>query len=101
MAWAAGYTGKPVDALTAVAKTNDIALNEALGQALVDCGLIERFAQEIDLGGGLARKSDLVCNLHLDPVRLEMIWRTDTTRSEIANYVLTKLYNYGHAIGFL
>jgi len=29
------------------------------------------------------------------------MWRTDTTRSEIANYVLTKLFNYGHAIGFL
>jgi hypothetical protein len=91
----------PFDALMAVAKTNDIALNKALGQALVGCGLIERFEQEIDLGGGLTRKSDLVCNPDLDPVRLEMMWRTDTTRSEIANYVLTKLYNYGHAIGFL
>jgi len=91
----------PFDALMAVAKTDDIALNKALGQALVDCGLIERFEQEIDLGGGLTRKSDLVCNPHLDPVRLEVMWRTDTTRSEIANYVLTKLFNYGHAIGFL
>jgi len=91
----------PFDALMAVAKTNDIALNKALGKALVDCGLIERFEQEIDLGGGLTRKSDLVCNPDLDPVRLEMMWRTDTTRSEIANYVLTKLFNYGHAIGFL
>ncbi len=91
----------PFDALMAVAKTNDIALNKALGQALVDCGLIERFEQEIDLGGGLTRKSDLACNAHLDPVRLEMMWRSDTTRSEIANYVLTKLFNYGRAIGFL
>ena len=91
----------PFDALMAVAKTNDVALNKALASALVDCDLIEQFEQEVDLGGGLTRKSDLVCNPHVDPVRLEVMWRTDTTRSEIANYVLTKLFNYGHAIGFL
>ena len=91
----------PFDALMAVARSNDIALNRALGRALVDCGLIERFALEVDLGTGLKRTSDLVCNPHLDPVRIEMMWRTDAARSEIANYVLNKLYHYGHAIGFI
>ncbi len=91
----------PFDAIMVIAQTNDEALNRSVGRALVDCDLIERFEQEVDLGGGLTRKSDLVCNPHIDPVRLEIMWRTDTTRSEIANYVLTKLFNYGRAIGFI
>jgi hypothetical protein len=91
----------PFDVIMAIAQTNDEAPNRAIGQALVDCDLIERFEQEVDLGGGLSRKSDLVCNPHVDPVRLEVMWRTDTTRSEIANYVLTKLFNYGRAIGYI
>jgi energy-coupling factor transporter ATP-binding protein EcfA2 len=91
----------PFDAIMIVSKTNDSALNSALGRALVDCGLIKQFDQEVDLGTGLTRKSDLVCDPHLEPVRIEMMWRTETRRSEIANYVLTKLYNYGRAIGFL
>ena len=91
----------PFDAIMAVAQTNDIALNRAVGHALAACGLIERFEQEVDLGGGLTRKSDLVCNPHIDPIRLELMWRRDTTRSEIANYVLTKLFFYGRAIGFI
>jgi energy-coupling factor transporter ATP-binding protein EcfA2 len=90
----------PFDAIMAVAQTNDEALNRAVGRALVDCDLIERFEQEVDLGGGLTHKSDVVCNPHIDPIRLEIMWRTDTTRSEIANYTLTKLFNYGRAIGF-
>lgn len=91
----------PFDAIMAVAQSNDVALNRALGEALIDGGLIEKYGLEIDLGVGLARKSDLVCNPHIDPVRLEMMWRRETTRSEIANYVLTKLFNYGRAIGFI
>jgi hypothetical protein len=91
----------PFDAMAAVAQANDVALNRAIGRALVDCGLIERFEQEVDLGGGLTRRSDLVCNPQIDPVRLELMWRRDTTRSEIANYVLTKLFNYGRAVGFI
>jgi hypothetical protein len=85
----------------AVAKTNDIALNGALGRALVDSELVEECKLEVDLGGGLKRKSDLVCNPHTDPIRIEVMWRMDTTCSEIANYVLTKLFNYGRAIGFI
>lgn len=91
----------PFDALMTIAKSNDIALNAAIGRALVECELIETFALEVDLGGGLKRKSDLVCDSDVDPVRIEVMWRTDTTRSEIANYSLNKLFNYGRAIGFL
>jgi DNA (cytosine-5)-methyltransferase 1 len=91
----------PFDALAGLARDHDSALKQALGRALVDCELIERFEIEVDLGTGLSRRSDLVCNPHIDPTRLEIMWRLDTTRSEIANYVLTKLFNYGRAIGFL
>jgi len=91
----------PFDAIMAVAKTNDIALNGALGRALVDSELVEECKLEVDLGEGLKRKSDLVCNPHTDPIRIEVMWRMDTTRSEMANYVLTKLFNYGRAIGFI
>lgn len=91
----------PFDCLMAIAQDNDIALNEVLGRALVDCELVEQFETEVDLGTGLTRKSDLLCNPHVDPVRLEIMWRADTTRAEIANYVLTKLFNYGRAIGFI
>ncbi len=91
----------PFDALAATARTNDVALNATLGLALRDCELIQEFTTEVDLGGGLSRKSDLVCDPNGDPVRLEIMWRSETSRSEIANYVLTKLYQYGKAIGFL
>jgi DNA (cytosine-5)-methyltransferase 1 len=92
---------RPFDALMAVSKTDDVALNRALGTALVACGLIERFDLEVNFGEGLTRRTDIVCDPHLDPVRLELMWRSDTSRAEIANYVLTKLNNYGRAIGFL
>jgi len=91
----------PFDALVAIARTNDIALNRTLGLALQACELIEQFQTEVDLGEGLKRKSDLVCNPHLDPVRLEIMWRKNTNRAEIANYTLSKLARYGEAIGFL
>ena len=34
-------------------------------------------------------------------MRLEFMWRTQTSVGEIARYVLEKLYLYGKAIGFL
>jgi len=91
----------PFDAIVAVAQANDKALNRAIGRTVLDCELIERFEQEVDLGGGMACKSNLVGNPHIDPVRLEMMWRRDATRSEIATHVLTKLFSYGRAIGFM
>jgi hypothetical protein len=36
-----------------------------------------------------------------EPVRLEVMWRKQTSRAEIANYTLTKLNNYARAIGLL
>ena len=91
----------PFDALMIIAQTHDAALNRVLGIALQRCDLIEQFQTEVDFGAGLKRKSDLVCNAHLDPVRLELMWRKKTSRAEIANYALTKLARYGDAIGFL
>lgn len=87
--------------LTEIAARDDGSLNRALGRALEHCQLIRSFQAEVDVGGGLARTSDLLCQTESDPVRLEVMWRAKTSRAEIANYVLTKLYNYGRAIGFL
>ena len=91
----------PFDALLTIAQTNDTALNRAIGVALQRCDLIEQFETEADSGEGLRRKSDLVCNPHLDPVRLEVMWRKRTDQADIANYALKKLAQYGKAIGFL
>lgn len=91
----------PFGTLLRIARTNDVALNRALGAALQACGLIADFRTEVDLGTGLKRRSDLVCNPNLDPVRLEIMWREDVNRAGIANYTLTKLAGYGKEIGFL
>jgi hypothetical protein len=45
--------------------------------------------------------TDIICHDSKDIVRLELMWRSKTGRAEIANYTLTKLYNYGRAIDFL
>jgi DNA (cytosine-5)-methyltransferase 1 len=87
--------------LMKLAAKDDGALNRALGEALVHCGLIRSYQAEATLGTEQVRASDLLCQTEADPVRLEIMWRQKTSRAEIANYVLTKLYNYGHAIGFL
>lgn len=91
----------PFKPLLEIARTNDAALNRTLGVALQACGLITDFRTEVDLGTGLTRRSDLVCNPTLDPVRLEIMWRDEVNRAGIANYTLTKLAGYGQAIGFL
>lgn len=87
--------------LMQVAAKDDGALNRVLGAALLDCGLIRSFQAEAALGVEQTRTSDLLCQTEADPVRLEIMWRLKTSRAEIANYVLTKLYNHGRAIGFL
>ncbi len=79
------------------------------GASLADLGISQQRANALAAQSGtigaflklLQVEATWFCNAHVDPVRLEVMWRTDTTRSEIANYVLTKLFNYGHAIGFL
>lgn len=83
--------------LSGIAADNDRLLN----QALVKAGLIISYKLEVDLGNGLIRRTDLVCNTTDGPVRIEMMWRKKTGRAEVSNYVLTKLANYGKAIKFL
>lgn len=87
--------------LVAIAQSNDVLLNRAVGQALVDAGYIDSFATEKDFGSGLTRSTDLVCATAGGAIRVEMMWRGKTGTADIANYALTKLFNYGRAIGFL
>lgn len=94
-------TEKAFAKLAEIARTNDQPLNKALGAALLKAGLITAFETEQDFGDGMTRRTDLVCQTKLGVVRVEMMWRSKTSRAEIANYVLGKLQNYGKAIGFL
>jgi len=94
-------TRKAFQKLVDIASDNDTLLNEALGNALCQMGTVRSFETERDLGTDLTRRSDLLCYTDEGPVRLEIMWRTKTSRAEIANYTLTKLQNYGRAIGFL
>lgn len=87
--------------LTSIAKDNDVILNRALGNALVAVNLIDSFELEKDLGKGLTRRTDIVCKKDSLTIRLEMMWRAKTGRADVANYTLTKLYNYGRAIELL
>ena len=105
-----GRRGKPIgsntvtafDKLASIAREKDGLLNKAIGKALQENGLINSFETEIDfIGHGLSFKSDLVCQTATGPIRLEMMWRKNTSRAEISNYVLRKLYNYGRTIGLL
>jgi hypothetical protein len=96
-----GGTQQAFAGLAGIAKTNDGACNRALGSALLDAGLIESFETERDLGTDLTFVSDLFLVKGGEPIRVEVMWRTAAGRAQIANYVLGKLGNYGHAIGLL
>jgi DNA (cytosine-5)-methyltransferase 1 len=87
--------------LTNIASSNDVQLNKAVAEALKSLGVIDGYAVEQDFGSGLTRRTDVVAQSGTSSVRLEMMWRRKTGRAEIANYVLTKLFNYGKAIGYL
>jgi DNA (cytosine-5)-methyltransferase 1 len=87
--------------LAQIASSNDAALNRALGAALTEAGLIQSFKVEQDFGAGLIRRTDILAQTPSGPARIEVMWRKSTSRAEIANYTLTKLANYGRAIGFL
>lgn len=87
--------------LVDIASNDDQALNEALGRVLVDSGRITSFLTEQDLGDGLIRRTDILATTASGPIRLEIMWRKKAGRADIANYTLTKLFNYGRAIGFL
>lgn len=83
-----------------IASTNDRILNITFGKALKEAGLIEDFEPEVKFGLGLKRRTDLVCETESGEIRMVFMWRKNTSQAEIANYTLTKLYNYGKAIGF-
>lgn len=87
--------------LTAIAAANDVALNRAIAEALKNMGVIESYEVEQDFGIGLTRRTDIVVKVAGSMVRLELMWRKKTGRADISNYVLTKLFNYGKAIGYL
>lgn len=87
--------------LTNIASTNDVQLNRAIADCLQDLGVITGYELEKDFGTGMTRRTDIVATTATSTIRLEMMWRKKTSRAEIANYVLGKLYNYGKAIGYL
>jgi DNA (cytosine-5)-methyltransferase 1 len=87
--------------LASVARNNDGACNRAIGKGLVDIGLVESAETEKDLGTNLTYYSDLYVVKEGARIRIEVMWRSKTSRAEIANYVLGKLGNYGRAIGLL
>ena len=87
--------------LTDVAGKDDATLNRAVGRALEAAGLIRSFEDEKPLSVKEKRSGDLLCQTDAGPVLLEFMWRRRTTRGAIAQYVLTKLTQYGRNLGFL
>lgn len=87
--------------MTNIASTNDVQLNRAIAECLKDLGVITGYELEKDFGTGMTRRTDIVATTENSSIRLEMMWRKKTGRAEIANYALSKLYNYGKAIGYL
>ncbi len=94
-------TRKSFTNLASIASRNDRKLNKALAEALREVGLISGYESEVDFGDGLTRRTDLVIECDLGKIRLEVMWRNKTSKAGIANYTLTKLHNYGKALGFL
>ena len=84
-----------------ISRKNDSLLNDAFGRALLENKYIEDYSTEVDFGEGLTRRTDLLCVKDGEEIRLEFMWRTKTSKAEIANYTLTKLYNYGKALEFI
>lgn len=87
--------------LAEIARSNDVALNRAIGRALQENGYIDSFVTEKDLGTDYVVRSDLQIARGDDRIRLEAMWRARAGRADIANYVLTKLGLYSRAIGLL
>lgn len=87
--------------LADIASSDDRALNRTIGLALREAALIVDFDLERDFGSGLTRRTDIVAKINGTDVRLEIMWRKKTSRADIANYTLTKLWNYGRALGYL
>lgn len=87
--------------LTELASEQDGLLNSAIGACLQASGLVISHRRESPTGGRQRRYSDLLCETTGGLIRLEMMWCAQTSRGEIANYVLKKLAAYGKAIGYL
>jgi hypothetical protein len=87
--------------LVEIARTQDGDLNRALGNGLAAEGLIDGFDAEAQVGGSLRFASDLRLVRNDEPIRLELMWRTQVSEADIAVYVLNKLHNYGRTIGYL
>ena len=96
-----GGTQQAFTGLANIARTNDGLCNRAVAAGLVDIGLVESFEEEKGLGTEITLASDLYVVRAGEPIRIELMWRSTTSRAEIANYVLTKLGNYSRAIGLL
>jgi hypothetical protein len=96
-----GGTKDAFRSLAQIASKDDGAINRAIGRGLVETGLVEDYGPEVDLGTELNYASDLLLRRAGEPIRLEIMWRSKTSRAEIANYVLVKLRNYGRAIGYI
>ncbi len=93
---------KEFQLLSKFAKKDDGSLNEAIGRGLEKAGLIASYKAEATVGTLQERSTDLLCTTPQGyQVRLEFMWRAQTSVGEIAKYVLDKLYHYGKAIGFL
>lgn len=84
-----------------LARTDDGILNRLLADALQAAGLIETYRTEEVVGHAQKRSTDVLCTTRDTSIRLELMWRAQTSVGEIARYVLEKLYQYGKAIGFL
>lgn len=99
---AGGSTQTAFAGLAAIAQKNDGLLNEALAASVVAAGLAESYELEKELKGGVKYYSDIALSRQDgESIRIEVMWRKETSRAEIANYVLGKLGNYAKAIGLL
>ena len=87
--------------LLSIAESNDSLLNKTFGEAFKANQYIEMYDIEQDFGTGLTRRTDLLCVKSGENLRLEFMWRRKTSKAEISNYVLTKLYNYSKALGLI
>jgi DNA (cytosine-5)-methyltransferase 1 len=45
-------------------------------------------------------KTALACTKAQTNLRIELMWRKTASRAAIANYVLTKIHNYGKAMKY-
>lgn len=98
---AGSETKKAFLALAGIASKNDGLLNRAVGEALVDAGLVDSYSLEEPLGVSPKYFTDLLVTKGEERIRIEFMWRSTTGRADISNYVLGKLANYAKAIGLM